>query len=71
MMNWAYKFTSPPSPGPTEIEVKKCKRELTHLSKEKWTDLIFTEEDLNTCLEERKWMKHENEWKSEGIFQTE
>ncbi|GAB5568880.1 hypothetical protein PRBEI_2000269100 [Prionailurus iriomotensis] len=47
--------------SPTEIEVKKCKRELTHLSKENGTDLIITEEDLNTFLEERRWMKHNNE----------
>lgn len=31
----------------------------------------MSEDDINTFLEERKWMKHGKEGKSEGTFQTE
>lgn len=33
-------------------------------------DLVINE-DLNTFLEERNWMKHDSGWNSEGVFQAE
>lgn len=70
---WTEHISLPPLPpqAPLKLKSRNAKEKWKHLGKENWTDLIISEEHLNTFLKERKRMKHDNEWKTEGIFQIE